>query len=353
MLLPSPIIICSAIGVSGSCAVVVAQGGYLDEDYYKSSTDESLRTNTFALDKNETLEKVLQISSVDNGTWAPYGLVSLLDYHPAFSLRYYVAEMENFKYGPGGITDNSSTGYNRFGESYYDVYRKYYDHASNSSLLFNDISEVSSIRVVITKDKSKWTRCPVLEMSDDYSQSEGNARRFQLRKAASVDKDGNVDTAEYKYGMGWFPGYVINVETGERLNIMFGEDSRYPSQNGKDMLWNPTATTMLGSSDYVMGGRHFLYILGANNQLFKDLSNKNGGIVPTNYKTPSYDEGRWAWRMLSSLNRLLKFKSSGDTGNPKNDYGLGFYCTEHLDLAKEWACSNNNNDASTLLYNGL
>ena len=26
-------------------------------------------------------------------------------------------------------------------------------------------------------------------------------------------------------------------------------------------------------------------------------------------------------------------------GNPNNDYGLGFYCTETLDLAKEWACS--------------
>ena len=25
-------------------------------------------------------------------------------------------------------------------------------------------------------------------------------------------------------------------------------------------------------------------------------------------------------------------------GNPNNDYGLGFYCTETLDLAKEWAC---------------
>ena len=26
-------------------------------------------------------------------------------------------------------------------------------------------------------------------------------------------------------------------------------------------------------------------------------------------------------------------------GNPNNDYGLGFYCTESMDLAKEWACS--------------
>lgn len=26
-------------------------------------------------------------------------------------------------------------------------------------------------------------------------------------------------------------------------------------------------------------------------------------------------------------------------GNPNNDYGLGFYCTERVELAKEWACS--------------
>lgn len=25
-------------------------------------------------------------------------------------------------------------------------------------------------------------------------------------------------------------------------------------------------------------------------------------------------------------------------GNPRNDYGLGFYCTKEVELAKEWAC---------------
>lgn len=30
-------------------------------------------------------------------------------------------------------------------------------------------------------------------------------------------------------------------------------------------------------------------------------------------------------------------------GNLRNDYGRGFYCTEDEELAKEWACSNNNN----------
>lgn len=30
-------------------------------------------------------------------------------------------------------------------------------------------------------------------------------------------------------------------------------------------------------------------------------------------------------------------------GNPKNDYGLGFYCAENLELAKEWASTEQNN----------
>lgn len=30
-------------------------------------------------------------------------------------------------------------------------------------------------------------------------------------------------------------------------------------------------------------------------------------------------------------------------GKPYNDYGRGFYCTEHVELAKEWACSSERN----------
>ena len=350
-------------------AVQLSTGGYLDEDYYKAIEVPGRDVpETYPLDKNETFEKVLQSSSASNGTWAPYALISTLDYHPGFSLRYFMAEKTSFVYGPRttGMPPyvGPEGGHNFAGETYDEVYRSYYDPATNTSLSFNDMRNLSSIRVVITNDKSKWTRCPVIEMSDDYSQSEGNARKFQLRKAPSVDKEGNPTTYTWEIkdkgrtvtvvadsGMGWFPGYVINIETGERLNIMFGEDSRYPSENGKDMLWNPTATTMLGSSDYVMGGRHFLYILGANNQLFKDLSNKNGVIVPTNYKTPSYDEGRWAWRMLSSLNCLLKFKSSGDTGDPKNDYRGAAY--NGLLTREESSKVVPERDSSSLLFSSV
>lgn len=37
-------------------------------------------------------------------------------------------------------------------------------------------------------------------------------------------------------------------------------------------------------------------------------------------------------------NKIIEKPMFGE-GNPNNDYGLGFYCTETLDLAKEWACS--------------
>ena len=30
-------------------------------------------------------------------------------------------------------------------------------------------------------------------------------------------------------------------------------------------------------------------------------------------------------------------------GNPENDYGLGFYCTREPELAKEWACAEDDN----------
>ena len=35
----------------------------------------------------------------------------------------------------------------------------------------------------------------------------------------------------------------------------------------------------------------------------------------------------------------IKEKPIWGVGNPNNDYGLGFYCTESIELAKEWACS--------------
>ena len=44
--------------------------------------------------------------------------------------------------------------------------------------------------------------------------------------------------------------------------------------------------------------------------------------------------------------RMIKKPIFGE-GNPHNDYGLGFYCTHEIELAKEWACTEENNGYAT------
>lgn len=39
--------------------------------------------------------------------------------------------------------------------------------------------------------------------------------------------------------------------------------------------------------------------------------------------------------------QIIKTPEFGE-GNPYNDYGLGFYCTQEIELAKEWACTEEN-----------
>ena len=69
--------------------------------------------------------------------------------------------------------------------------------------------------------------------------------------------------------MGWFPGYAINLETGERLNVAFGEDSYQDLNNGKDMIWNPTNNANY-PYPYAFGGKHFIYVfsLERNNIIY-------------------------------------------------------------------------------------
>ena len=37
-------------------------------------------------------------------------------------------------------------------------------------------------------------------------------------------------------------------------------------------------------------------------------------------------------------------------GKRYNDYGLGFYCTENIELAKEWACPIKNDGYANKYY---
>ncbi|RYZ56482.1 MAG: hypothetical protein EOP49_00250 [Sphingobacteriales bacterium] len=168
-------------------------------------------------------ENMLANSTFTRATWAPYALGSL-DRDPACG----------------------------FGTVFAGTARALYD--------------LQSVDVVFTNDKSKWSRAVVLEMNDEASLTQGRTAKFKLRshKSWNMDLDGNgnpiYSTVANDTGFSYFPGYAINQETGERLNIVFSEDSYQANNNGTDMIWNPTGTIVDDFGNYVFGGKHYVYI---------------------------------------------------------------------------------------------
>jgi len=253
----------------------------LTEDYYTKvfiddNCDDTGAYAKYFWDPDKTFSNVI------NGTWAPAKLASC------------------FPNGPLPIFNNN----------YMKLLNTY------------DFRNIFSVDVVITPDQSKWSRCPVVEMSEDPNLAEGNQYKFYLRKGKNVDKNGNPDGQVYNnldYGMGWFPGYAINVETGERLNIMFGEDSWLISENGRDMKWNPTSN-YTSNGQVFFGGKHYIYILGHNG---------NG-----KYYCPTYDQnqdqGLWCHAKLNgnTLDRVALFKDVMWIGLPMLQTGQKLLSSE-------------------------
>ena len=216
-------------------------------------------------DKNSVYEKVL------GGTWAPFQLCNMSLHGPA------------------------------------------YDKAANA--IDTKKQRLSSIDLYITADRTRWSRSPVLEMTDDPLLTIGNAAKFDIRSGLSIDKTGkpgllgsgastNENDPNYisENGMGWFPGYAIDVETGERLNIVYGESSFLTGDNGADMAWNPStregskiylAKNHLdpGYTDVYFGGKHYIYVMGHNRTM--------SGTKDLNF-FPLYDAGQYYMEKMAN-----------------------------------------------------
>lgn len=150
------------------------------------------------------------------------------------------------------------------------------------------LSDLASVQVVFTSNKANWTRCVVLETcaTPSLTQPAGsNTPKFNLRKSPSVDKNGSTavgpDNNDYPTGMSWFPGYAINLETGERLNMAFGENSQFHNT----MTWSPTNVMVDAQNNPVLGGMQYVYVFGHNLN------------TPTNM--PRYDAGAYAYAKLT------------------------------------------------------
>lgn len=265
--------------------------GFEDAYYAK---DNDLKVQAF-YDPNK------QFSNILNGTWAPYPLCA----------SYYSVSAGATGQTPARIY--CGPGFNgkawEQDKNIFAMYNANQETKSRPDEGNTDLRKIGSVLIVFTRDKSKWTRCLVLEMQEKSNLSQGNALFFSPRNHKSVDKNGDTTSAVSTVtssniedpnfisgkGMGWFPGYAINLETGERLNMAFGEDSYQKENNGNDMIWNPTSNVNSPFS-YAMGGKHFIYVFGGNSIKSKfwkssaivygwkdDLENKEYGVGRYDY----------------------------------------------------------------------
>lgn len=214
-----------------------------DANWIRSGTD----ATDLPQDDNQVYENVL------GGTWAPFQLVS--------------------QTGIGAPKPSAS------------------QSSTLQTFLQNRWSNVSSVDIVLTSDRSKWSRCVVFELGEDsILTNQGiSARKFDKRKSRSIDKNGNIgdgvitndpEDADFvdSVGMSWFPGYAINVETGERLNIAFGENSALIGENSNDMRWNPNSNSGVDANGRLsFGGMHYIYVFNKSGSASTDVTTYDFG----------------------------------------------------------------------------
>lgn len=135
-----------------------------------------------------------------------------------------------------------------------------------SGALVRSMAKTGNVDIVITPDKSKWTRAVVIQM-DDTIGTRHPLNNFDMAlsmvksRRPSIDKDGNRTNEKSPFmdtlstGMGWFPGYAIDIDRGVRLNMMFSESYLSDSLNGNNLKYDPTIDAS--------GGKSYIYLLNS------------------------------------------------------------------------------------------
>lgn len=150
-----------------------------------------------------------------------------------------------------------------------------------SPQLLTNFENLPDVDIVFTSDITKWSRCAVVETSPNTNLGSG-AWQLSAKWKPSVDKNGTPTSPAPQvgdHGMGWFPGYAINLNTGERLNIFFGESEWDKLNNGDDMLFNPTSD--FGQNLDRVGGRHYVYV---TNLRYDEFASLKDSLMNANYQ---------------------------------------------------------------------
>ena len=314
--------------------------GFTEDNWIRAGSQAGDDSSPFELVYNDLMDEEEVYESFLGGTWAPYCVVA---------------------YTEANVED-PTTG------DIYDFEPLYAPTRGDLVRLqqWNTPESTTSVDVVFTSDRSKWTRCPVLEMqpNSDLAQNVtgegGNFEKMNLRRHPSVDKygkaagqGGNAQDANLisNIGMGWFPGYAIDLTTGERLNMAFGEDSWLSADNGKDMIWNPS------TSRQYLGGQHWIYVFksgqAASGQVNRMPAYDKGAFLMEQFLDPSITNERRAFRdcawvgsalsnpdfpMLSIEEGLIpnETRVSLRVARPYDKYSATLLDTDNLDGAKNF-----------------
>lgn len=163
-------------------------------------------------------------------------------------------------------------------------------------------TNITSIDLVLTKDESKWSQCIVVESGGKKASTEGSQFKGNLRMK-DIGKG---------MGRGVFPGYAINMETGQRINLFFSEASDLSDPICKDMLFNPSNDTTNGFN----GGKHYLYIVATAydscNALYQSLTTPSITSDPNTSATKINAYSSVGWVAVPLIDQNL-YKSNGAT----------------------------------------
>jgi len=210
-------------------------------------------------DKNESYENIL------GGRWAPFAFAREFD-----------NTSSGGDIGPGLPVGSSTTAKN-----------------IGATDLIN-LPSLPDVDIVMTSDVTKWSECMIVETSPNSNLGSG-AWQLSGKWSESVNIDGNAiagTKTRTAHGMGWFPGYAIDVNTGQRLNIFFGESTWDIQNRGDDMMFNPTAS--FGQNLDRVGGRHYVYVTNLPYDGFASLADslRNADdVVPSGSKI-AFDNGK-------------------------------------------------------------
>lgn len=239
-------------------------------------------------------------------------------------------------------------------------------------------SDLNNVNIVFTSDKDLWSRCVVVEtagFSATVIPAIGGADNLDPRQSPGVSKDDNdgdglpdVDAAA-AMGMGYFPGYAVDVETGQRLNIFFGENSSYdcasnPSfcdfytdgkPTGGDMMFNPTSQFFSPFLDaqnptafnLVLGGQHIIYV---TKQAYDGCSAIYDGLNGNSLARVNVLK-EVTWTGVQILNPTTTLKSYAD-GLIPNDLTVKLRVNNSYDYAQGTEAEAGTNPAYEFAING-